>query len=251
MKLKKGYSSLILAIIIATGLLLLSTWSRAWATPPQDPLRQTAPPPAPAQVITTVSPQTGGTLVSTDQTVTVNVPPGAVPESIILSYVPQSPLATPGPLAPGSFFVDYHIFTLEAYRGGEWLPGFVFGKPITITIKYSDAEAAGLEESQCTIQFFDPFANNKAGAWTPLTTTVDTVNNQASAPVNHLSWFALVCSQAAVVVTPTPAVTPVVPALPRVGDAGLDNVSSAPRILVVVIFGLLLVAVYPLLRDTR
>jgi len=137
----------------------------------------------------TVTPTTGITLIFTDPqglTTTVEVPGGAVTDTIELRFTP-----VPSPTEPitGELRFANHAFDLEAYRGGVLMPGFVFERPVTITIHYSDVDVAGLDESTLALYYW------RGGAWIDAATTcpADYVRrperNWLRLPICHLSRF--------------------------------------------------------------
>jgi parallel beta-helix repeat protein len=113
----------------------------------------------------------------------VQVPAGAVPYTTTLVYVPVA-TATP----PPGFFSPGPAFDLDAYRDGEPLPGFAFSLPVTITIHYSEADVAGLEEGTLLLLYWNgstwedaacrPYDRHPAENW-------------LAVPICHLSRFAL------------------------------------------------------------
>ncbi len=133
-----------------------------------------------------VDPETGATLVYTDtqgnETV-VQVPPDAITEEIVLVLVPVDSVAPPAGLA-----FAHHAFDLDAYRDGALLPGFAFEVPVQLTVDYSDADVAGLDEES-----LEPRAWT-GGQWSTDGITItdrDTLNNRLEATVAHLSTFAV------------------------------------------------------------
>ncbi|MCP4545254.1 MAG: hypothetical protein GY835_02170 [bacterium] len=63
--------------------------------------------------------------------------------------------------------------------------GTTFDEPVTLELHYDEADLGGVSESEIII-----YTDSGAG-WTPLPTTVDEVNNIASAEIYHLSDFAV------------------------------------------------------------
>jgi len=144
-----------------------------------------------ADTVATVDPDKGGTLVYTDtqgSPTVVQVLPGAVSNTITLVYTPVG-TAT----APSGFAFAGHAFDLEAYRGGSLLPGFVFEKPVTITLHYSDGDVAGIDEASLVLNYWDGSAWVDAAATCTPPATYDRhpEANWLAVPVCHLSRFAL------------------------------------------------------------
>jgi hypothetical protein len=136
--------------------------------------------------VVTVYPGVANTLVYTDaqgNVVRVDIPADAVTGTTTLFYTPLTTATPPADLA----FADI-AFTLEAYRGGVHLSQFVFEQPITVTMHYTDASVAGMDESSLRLYYWD------GGQW------VDAAcgaydrhpdQNWLAVPVCHLSEFAL------------------------------------------------------------
>jgi len=82
-----------------------------------------------------------------------------------------------------------HAFTLEAYRDGDLQPGFVFSKPVTITIHYSDNDVSGLDEDTLALRYW----NGSVWASDGITTAErNAEQNYAAFVTLHLSQFALI-----------------------------------------------------------
>jgi uncharacterized repeat protein (TIGR01451 family) len=97
-------------------------------------------------VIGAFTPVAGGTLTyvtSSGYTVTVEMGPGVLTESVTLVL---TPLDLPShDTAPFSF--AGHAFTLDAYVGASLLSGYEFGTPISLTIHYGDEDVVGIDEA--------------------------------------------------------------------------------------------------------
>lgn len=143
--------------------------------------------------LTTVDPTTGGTLVYTDtqgNPTTVEVPGGAVSEPVTLAYTPVS-LPT-HPISPNLLFAG-HAFDLDAYQGGTLQPGFVFSKPVTITIYYSDDDVEGISESSLYLYYWTGDAWEDA-ACGPYDRHLD--ENWLAVPICHLSQYGILGTSA-------------------------------------------------------
>ncbi len=81
---------------------------------------------------------------TTGNTMTLNVPPTAVTRTltIVLTQLDPETLETPPQLASGGIALQ-----LDAYLGDERLENFIFEKPVTLTLTYSDTDVAGIDES--------------------------------------------------------------------------------------------------------
>jgi hypothetical protein len=118
----------------------------------------------------------------------INIPSGAVTESVTLFYspIPSVPL-------PSEFGFANHAFELDAYLNNTIILDFVFQIPVTITIHYLDSDVTGLDETQLALMVFE------GNSWQDTATTClpissynrDLVNNLLSVPICHLSTYAL------------------------------------------------------------
>lgn len=136
---------------------------------------------------TLVSPEEGGALIYTDTTGTeliIEIPAGAVTETLTLRYTENNDPITP----PAGFGFANLAFDLTAYLNGVALENFVFQKPITITIAYTDADVAGLNEGALALYYWDgsAWADAACGAYVR-----DLEANLLSVPICHLSGFGL------------------------------------------------------------
>ena len=118
--------------------------------------------------------QAGGTVELADGLVTLDLPPGALPEDVLIT-------ATPTELPPDA----------PPFVGGtawDFGPdGLVFDEPVTLTIRYDPADIPpGTDESELRIHKLvdGTFVQQDAG-------TIDLVNHTASATVNGFSVFVL------------------------------------------------------------
>jgi PKD repeat protein len=138
---------------------------------------------------TPIDPTLGGTLIYTDSQgnpTTVEVPGSAISEPITLLYTP-----VPSPTQPATSTLQFinHTFDLDAYRGGQLLSGFVFSKPVTITIHYSDYDVQGVDESNLRLYYWT------GGVWDdvintctpPSTYTHNLSQNVLGVPICHLT----------------------------------------------------------------
>jgi uncharacterized repeat protein (TIGR01451 family) len=141
----------------------------------------------PDAVIITVTPEAGGTLVYTDtqgMTTTVEIPAGAVSETLTLILTPlDGPMHGTEPLRFAG-----HAFTLELYKGPYLQPGYVFAEPIVITIHYSDEDVWGMDEETLLLEVWT------GSGWEDAACDGyerDLEANWVSVEICHLSEFAL------------------------------------------------------------
>ena len=137
--------------------------------------------------------------MSTDQPVTltytdtegsaiaVHLPTGAVSETITLAYTDLGTLPTD---PPSGFQFGNQIFDLDAFHNDTLLENFTFQQPVTITLSYSDADVADLDEASLTVRYFDP----KSNQWQTEGITIverDLNNNRITFTVTHLTVFGM------------------------------------------------------------
>ena len=136
---------------------------------------------------TLAGPTQGGTLYFTDEqgsTTIIEIPAGAVGRLTEFRY---TPMAGPAGSIPGLTFAG-RAFGLQAFREGALLPGLVFSAPITITIHYSDAGIATLEEETLELRYWDGEA--WAGDGIAPVTRHESLNRLVVS-ITHLTEFAL------------------------------------------------------------
>jgi thermitase len=140
-----------------------------------------------AEKLATVEPSEGGIIVTPPAdgvTTTVKVPPGAVTETTQLAYT-SMPTVTSSP--SGLVFAG-RAFRLEAYREGTLHSGLVFEDPIIVTIYYTEADVARLDENTLELRYWS------GNAWSADGITVmerDTADNRLVTTIEHLSEFAM------------------------------------------------------------
>ncbi|MBN1484632.1 MAG: hypothetical protein JXA37_07910 [Chloroflexia bacterium] len=138
-----------------------------------------------------MTPGGGGTLVYTDTqgTVTsIEVPAGAVAQTITLAYAPVQEL-----LAPEGYRWAGLAFDLKAYLSDTLQPGFQFATPVTLSAVYSEGLVLG--ETNLLFLYWDEIAE----AWIDAAETCDPASgylrspeeDRLSVPICHLSQFAL------------------------------------------------------------
>ncbi len=136
-----------------------------------------------------VGPGVGGELIYTDTSVlstTVEVPVGAVSETIILALQPMdAPTHPPLPeLRSGD-----ETFDLSAYLDNDVLEGYDFLKPLTVTLRYTDTDVLGIVESELRLYYWDGSTWQDAAdtCSPPLTYYLDTVENVIQVAICHLT----------------------------------------------------------------
>jgi uncharacterized repeat protein (TIGR01451 family) len=81
---------------------------------------------------------------------TVEIVAGTVTTTTTLLYTAH-PTATP----PSGFRFAGHAFALDAYRDGVKLNSLALQKPITLTLRYTDADVAGIDEKTLVLNYWD------------------------------------------------------------------------------------------------
>lgn len=134
---------------------------------------------------------TGGILNYIDSqgnTTSVRVPSGAVNLATTLSFTKVATVTPPSGMASAQ-----HAFTLEASQGGSPVPNLIFAQPVIVTVQYSDAEVAGMNEGSLLLGYWN------GNAWVDAATSCTPnsiydrhpADNWLAVPVCHLSKFAL------------------------------------------------------------
>lgn len=121
-----------------------------------------------------------------DGNLTVDIPIGAVSETVELHY---STLITPTPALVGFRFAGY-TFALDAYLSNIKQEKFAFQQPVTLTIAYTDNMPTNLDENQLVLYYYD----RESEQWTENGITIlgrDLDNNRIIARIEHLSLFTL------------------------------------------------------------
>jgi predicted outer membrane repeat protein len=114
------------------------------------------PPSVPISTSVVVVPELGATLTTTSAL--VEVPAGAITQTITLVYEPST--ATGGSPSGTLLFAGL-AFSLTAVQDGSPLSGFVFERPVTVTLRYTDADVMGLVEANLQPFYF----NATTGLW--------------------------------------------------------------------------------------
>ncbi len=133
-----------------------------------------------------VTPDDPATLVYDDPlggSSTVEVPAGAVTEAVTLLYQPLTDVEAAGGLLGALGFL------LEAHVDGELATGLTFNIPLTLTIDYTDAEIAGLNEGTLEVRVWNGLCWSTDGI---TVVSRDPAHNRIVVTVAHLSEFALV-----------------------------------------------------------
>jgi parallel beta-helix repeat protein len=138
----------------------------------------------------TADPGTSSSLTYVDtqgSPTTLDVPAGAVTESTTIRYAPKDPQAVTS--VPPALAFGNHAFDLDAYRGGNLIPGFTFEKAVMLTVEYSDADVTGLDEETLALHRWTGSGWEEIGERPPETYTLDVENNVLTAYLRGFSRF--------------------------------------------------------------
>jgi PKD repeat protein len=160
-------------------------------------------------VVTAIfEPGVGGVLTSAQGDLAVHFPAAAVTQTLVVTHTPYRAVVDQGP-------DQLHRFELLA-RTSAGTPVENFAAPVTLTLAYAGLGVA--PEGEETIVFF--YWDEAAGDWQPITTTVNTAGDLATAPVDHFTQFAV--TQHFGLGGPPP-----LRRLPTVAGAGVDLLTGA------------------------
>jgi len=120
--------------------------------------------------------------MTTTITTTVLVPPGASsqPLTFTVGLTASQPISSAFGFVGQTFFIEAH-----AGDGGSVVE---FAHALTITIRYTDADVVGLDESTLTLNYWEVNARE----WEPVPTIVYPDTNTLVARVEHLTTFAVI-----------------------------------------------------------
>gem|GEM_PF-6372804 len=206
---------------------------------PVNPPGPVPTPPPPDNVgggTTVVTPVEGGTVETEDSSVTITIPPSAVDEFVIVDVSPIQPASVPEvPAALGVRVSTGGVVDITFKDSdGNPIDNFVAGRAITVTVKFTDAEAADAGgASNLVIMKYD----ENAGAWSKLTATADLLNKTLSAQVKSFSLFGIGVPE---IVVPTATAEGTATPRPDVGLPATGN--SLQRVLIGAAVGVGIVA---------
>ncbi|MDW8318128.1 MAG: right-handed parallel beta-helix repeat-containing protein [Anaerolineae bacterium] len=161
-----------------------------FAATASDPSRSTSElsPCAGASTEAVVTPTGGGALNAAN--VNVAVPPGAVAAEVTLALMP---LPAPANAASDGMGFGGVAFLLTAFVSGQQQRTFTFQQPVRVTVQYTDAAIAGLDENTLTLLYWNGTAwADAATTCTPISAYVrQPAMNTLSVDICHLSPHAL------------------------------------------------------------
>ena len=146
-----------------------------------------------------VTPEQNYTITYTDTqgiSTTVQVPSGAVTETVTLAYTAVESTTT----SPADFSFAGRAFNLDVYRNGELQEGFPFEETVTIELHYTNDDLGDLNEGSLLLYYWDE--NQNPAQWVDAGTTCYPDNpdlaydrhlgdNWLGVSVCHLTEFAL------------------------------------------------------------
>ncbi|MGI5835124.1 MAG: SdrD B-like domain-containing protein [Chloroflexota bacterium] len=155
------------------------TW-RPWPTPTPNPNTGEG----------YANPTAGGSMTSRDRRVTVDMPGGAVDRLVKLWYEKHCATEIDSPSGWRSVGCPFDLRAVDA--SDERVNLHKFDRPISVTVRYSDTEAEGLNELSFRIGYYD------GGQWVPYPSRVDPQANTVTADMSHFSLHTLLGSAAPV-----------------------------------------------------
>jgi hypothetical protein len=139
-----------------------------------------------------LTPSQPGEMVTSDGSLTMTFPAGAVSNPTVITYtqLPEPPQPT------GSYQFAGVTFQITAVTDlGN--PVTTFSKPVEIVLHFTDQDVAGLNPADLGVYYW----NTTSSAWVLIPSIVDMANHTITITLNHLTQFALLTTPQ------TPAVT--------------------------------------------
>jgi len=135
-------------------------------------------PPPPIVASAAIFPE-GGTLVAPGSRAQLDVPPGAVDQTTVVTYTEAVP-------SPAGDLFGVRFFDLSAVISGTTTPVTSFNAPYTLTINYTDAEEGAAIEDTLRLYWRD------GDRWIlEPTGSVDAAQNRLTAYPDHMTLFAV------------------------------------------------------------
>ena len=132
----------------------------------------------------TITSTAGGSLATSDNKATVNVPAGLTSSDVTAQITPalSSSYAS---LGSGYSAVASQVYNFSLKSGGAELS--TFSQAVTLTFAYTDADISGLDESSLQVYYWD----ETTSAWILAGGVVSAANNSITVNVNHFTVFAV------------------------------------------------------------
>ncbi|GAB4343916.1 MAG: hypothetical protein Kow0099_22840 [Candidatus Abyssubacteria bacterium] len=126
----------------------------------------------------------GGVLIDNSGSSLI-VPPGALQRNFSVRINTPFSIREEAELTPGE-----HTFFAMRLIDAEGLQQPTFLEPMTLTIRYTEQEVAGMDEGMLEVYYYDESDPNHP-AWVPLGGTVDPDHNEITVEIQHFSKFAV------------------------------------------------------------
>ncbi|MFH1457517.1 MAG: hypothetical protein ABIF17_05465 [Patescibacteria group bacterium] len=152
------------------------------STPP--PATPTPETPSTAGTSKTISGSAGGSLATSDNKATIQVPAGLAGGDILAQITPALS-SNYVSLGSGYRAVSNQVYDFSLSSGGAGLS--TFSQAVTLTFTYTDADISGLDENSLQVYYLDETTN----AWVLAGGTVNNVNNSITVDVTHFTVFAV------------------------------------------------------------
>ena len=126
----------------------------------------------------------GGLIIDNSGTSLI-VPPGTLEENFKVRISTPFSIGEEAELTEGeSTFFAMRLIDAQGLENPE------FSEPMTLTIRYTDEEVAGLDEGMIEIYYYDE-SDPDHPVWVPLGGTVDPINNEITVEIRHFSKFSV------------------------------------------------------------
>ncbi|NQU08123.1 MAG: FecR domain-containing protein [Candidatus Abyssubacteria bacterium] len=126
----------------------------------------------------------GGVLIDNSGTSLI-VPPGALEENFKVKISTPFSIEDEAEISVGeSTFFAMRMIDAQGLESPQ------FAEPLTLTIRYTDDEVAGLNEGMLEVYYYDENDPDHP-VWVPLGGTVDPVNNEITVEIQHFSKFSI------------------------------------------------------------
>ncbi len=126
----------------------------------------------------------GGVLIDNSGTSLI-VPPGALQQNFAVRISTPFSIGEEAELKEG----DNAFFAMRLLDAKD-IDNPKFTEPMTLTIRYTDEEAAGMDEGMLEIYYYDE-SDPSHPAWIPMGGTVDPDHNEITVEIQHFSKYAI------------------------------------------------------------
>ena len=126
----------------------------------------------------------GGVLIDNSGTNLI-VPPGTLEENFNVQITTPFTLEEEAEIAEG----ESHFFSMRLLDA-QGLENPAFIEPMTLTIRYTEDEVAGLDEGMLDIYYYDE-SDPDNPVWVPLGAAVDPEHNEITVEIRHFSKYAI------------------------------------------------------------